>query len=97
MDATVLIRIGQGLIPGIDDGAVMLHPFKKVIDDIIRALGDLVRHDRSILGIPQTRPMQNKPSDLYPLVGIPRATDTSGAREYLTRHQKRHQRPEPAT
>jgi hypothetical protein len=75
MNPAVLVRIGQRLIACIDDRTVVLNPLEKVVDDVVGALGDLERHNRSILRIPQPRPMQDEAPDLHPLVGITRASD----------------------
>ena len=54
MDAPILIGIGQGFISGIDYGAILLHPFEKIIHDVICALRNL-KWEESLLRIAMTR------------------------------------------
>ena len=76
MDTPVLIRIGQGLISRIDDGAILLHPFEEVIDDVIGALRDLKREER-LLSVPMARASRHKePVHLNPAVLRTSRTDT---------------------
>jgi len=91
MNAAVLIRIGQRLIPGIHDGAILLHPFKEVIYDVIRALRDLKREARRFRVAMMHAPRHNEPISLNPgVLGASRA-DTSGPRKNLSGHEEGHQ------
>ena len=39
----ILIRIGQRLVPRVDDRSVLLHPLEEIVNDVVRALGNLKR------------------------------------------------------
>ncbi len=83
MNTSILIGVGQRLIPRVHNRPIVLHPFEEIVHDVVGPLGNLERHDRPVLGIPQPRPMQNEPADLHPLIGITGATDSPGAGENL--------------
>src|SRR5512147_1590797 len=97
MNSTVLIRIGQRLISGIHDGAILLHPFEEVIDDVICTLGNLKREE-GLLRVAIVRSSRhNEPVPLNPaILGTSRA-DTSGPRKNLSGNQEGHQRSEAAS
>ena len=41
MESAIFASVSQWFIAGIDDGAIELHPFEKIVVDVIRALADL--------------------------------------------------------
>src|SRR2546423_1254513 len=41
MKPAIFPIIGQGLVPGVDDRAIELHPLVNVVDDVIGALAEL--------------------------------------------------------
>ena len=96
MNTAVLIRVGQWFISGIHDGTILLHPFEKVIHDVICALRELKREDR-LLRVAMVRSSRDDESvHLNPGVLGTRRADTSGPRKDLSGDQKGHKGPEAA-
>ena len=90
MNATVLIRIGQGFISRIDDGAILLHPFEEIIHDVIGALRDLKREE-SLLSVPMARASRHEEAvHLNPAILRTRRADTPGSRKDLPGHEEGH-------
>ena len=90
MDATVLIRIGQGFISRIDDGAILLHPFEEIVHDVIGALRDLKR-EGSLLRIAMARfSRHEEPVHLNPAILRTSRADSSGSRKDLPGHEEGH-------
>ncbi len=90
MNAPVLIRVGQRLISGIDDRAVLLHPFEEIIHDVIGALRDLKREER-LLRVAMARASRHKESiHLNPAVLRARCADTPGPCKDLPGHEEGH-------
>ena len=44
MQPSIIARVRQRFVAGVDDGAVVLHPLEEVILDVVRALADLERN-----------------------------------------------------
>src|SRR5688572_19781755 len=96
MNTAILIRIGQWFISGIDDGAILLHPFEEIIHDVVGALRELKRKER-LLCIAMVRPSpHNEPIHLNPGILGTRRADTSCSRKYLSCNQERHKGAEPS-
>src|SRR2546423_14201928 len=90
MDTTVLIRIGQRFIPGIHDGAILLHPFEEVIHNVICALRELKQRER-LLRVAMARSSRHDESvHLNPGILGTRRAYTSCPRKYLSRNQEGH-------
>src|SRR5262245_2972798 len=92
MNAPVLIRVGQGLISCIDDGAILLHPFEEIIHDVVCTLRDLKRKGK-LLRITVARSSRHeKPVHLNPAILRTRRADTSGPCKDLSGYEEGHKR-----
>src|SRR5262249_22354060 len=96
MNAAVLIRVGQRLISGIHDGAILLDPFEEVIHDVICTLRNLKREGGRLRVAMVHSSRHNETVSLNPgILGTSRA-DTTGSRTNLSGNQKGHSGPETA-
>ena len=96
MNTAVLIRVGQWFISCIHNGAILLHPFEKVIHDIIRALRELEREERLLREAMVRSSRHDESIHLNPGILGGRRADTSGPRKNLSGDQKGHKGPEAA-
>src|SRR4026207_1632021 len=96
MNAPVLIRVGQRLISGIDDRAVLLHPLKEIVHNIVSALRDLKREE-SLLSVPMARASRHKESiHLNPAALRTSCADTPGSGKDLPGNEEGHKGSEAA-
>ena len=77
---SIKTRVGQRFIAGVNDGAIVLHPFKEIILDVIRALADLERN------------CCLRWSGLSAKLHRPNGTDAPRTREEDAQRQEREQR-----
>ena len=94
MDAAKLIGVRQRFISRIDDGSILLHPFEKIVHDMVGALRDLKRKRASISL--ERGPMYNQRTALNPAIHRTGGADASGAGKDLPRDQEGDQLIEAA-
>jgi hypothetical protein len=80
MEAPIFPRIGERFVPSINDRAIKLHPLKKIVVDIVRALADLKMAISS---------MTQKVAAKFRTRG---GTDSACTHKQLTQSKKRQQR-----
>ena len=89
MDPAKLVGIRQWFISCVDDGPILLDPFKEVIHDVIRSLRNL--EGQCVRAVMERGPMHDQRPPVHPSIQRTGGADPSRAGKDLSSHQVRDQ------